>query len=181
MITCVTAPSRSGTSLTMQMLLNAGVPVAWDSLPNRKEWNERGFYELNWKKADEEKRIAETLNECEGHAVKVMPFYLHMLTPDHDYQFITILRDIKSIDRSQAHTVQWRGSEMGDAHKTKYWQNFMFNFVKHYRHCTVKFDDLFGGAGQGRIGAFLDMTPLQIAKMCDCVDHSMRHFKPEAR
>lgn len=173
MITCVTAPSRSGTSLMMQMLLNAGVPVAWNALPNRQPWNERGFYEFDWMKG--------TLAECEGHAVKVMPFDLHRLTPDHDYQFITILRNVACIDASQAHTVQWRHAEMSDAHRTEHWYNEIFSVIKNHRHLIVGFGELFSGTAQGKVGAFLDMTPLQIAKMCDCVDHSMWHFKQEAR
>jgi hypothetical protein len=173
MITCVTAPSRSGTSLTMQMLVAAGIPVAWNALPNRQPWNERGFYEFDFTKG--------TLDECEGHAVKVMPFDLYRLTPDHDYQFITIFRNVACVEASMADTVKHRGSEMSDAHKAAHWQNVAFNHIKHHRHVTVGFNELFSGAGQGKIGAFLDMTPLQIAKMCDCVDHSMWHFKPEAR
>jgi hypothetical protein len=160
----------------MQMLQAAGMTLAWDCLPNRSQINLMGFYEVCWSKG------VTTLADCEGKAVKVMPFDLHRLTPDHDYQFITIVRNVTCIDRSQAETARIRdGRQMSDAGRTEYWHKFVFNFIKHYRHCTVGFDQLFTGEGQGRIGAMLDFTPLQIAKMCDCVDHSLWHFKPEAR
>lgn len=175
MITCVTAPSRSGTSLTMQMLQAAGMTLAWDCLPNHSDINPHGFYEVNWAKGKT------TLDDCEGKVVKVMPFDLYRLTPDHEYQFITILRDVKSIDKSQADTERIRGRKMSDAYATVYWHTFTLDYIDKHKHVIVAFDELFSGIGQGAIGAFLNMTPLQIAKMCDCVDHALWHFKPEGR
>src|SRR5271157_4404079 len=104
MITCVTAPSRSGTSLTMQMLQAAGMALAWDVLPNKSPFNPHGHYETDWV------RGKTTLADCEGKAVKVMPFDLHRLTPDHEYRFITILRDVPSIDASQTQTRRRTGT-----------------------------------------------------------------------
>ena len=173
MITCVTAPSRSGTSLTMQMLVAAGYPIAWNCLPNRSQWNERGFYEFDWNRGD--------LIECEDKAVKVMPFDLYRLTSDHTYRFITILRDVASVEASMAHTVAWRGAEMTDAHKAHDWQQFTLGYVSNHEHIVVKFDDLFDGTGPNAICSFMGFDALQIAKMNDCVDVSMRHFRPEAQ
>jgi hypothetical protein len=156
----------------MQMLVAAGFPVAWNALPNRRPWNERGFYEFDWRKG--------TLAQCEDHAVKVMPFDLYRLTSDHVYRFITILRDVSSVEASMAHTVQWRGSEMTDAHKAHDWQQFTLGYVGNHEHVIVDFRDLFNGKAQDIIGSFMGFDALQIAKMNDCVDPSMRHFKPEA-
>jgi hypothetical protein len=174
MITVVTAPSRSGTSLTMQMLQAAGLSLAWDALPNCTKWNPLGHYEIDWRKGM-------TLDECEGKVIKVMPFDLYRLTPEHVYRFIMILRNPACVDASQAATVQHRGAEMSDAHRTHYWQEYTIRFIDNHPHIIVGFNELFSGSGQGKIGAFLDMTPLQIAKMCDCVDATMWHFKPEAK
>jgi len=154
----------------MQMLLAAGYPLAWNALPNRNKWNERGFYEMNWSKG--------TLAECEGKAVKVMPFDLYRLTPDHEYRFITILRNIACIEASMEHTVQWRGAEMSDAHHASDWQARTLDFIKDYPRVIVEFSNLFNGKAQQQIGEFLGFDELQIAKMNDCVDPSMWHFKP---
>jgi hypothetical protein len=71
MITCVTAPSRSGTSLTMQMLQAAGMTLAWNTVPNKTGFNPYGHYEIDWKRGDI------TLADCEGKAAKIMPFDLY--------------------------------------------------------------------------------------------------------
>lgn len=170
MITCVTAPSRSGTSLTMQMLLAAGMPLFWNVLPNRSEFNPYGHYEIDWRTT--------TLNDCEGKAVKVMPFDLHRLTPDHEYRFITILRDVRCAEASEHAARVHRGSPMSDADKVAEWQKTTLDFIKDHDNVVVTFGELFNGEAQRAIGEFLKFDALQIAKMNDCVDHSLWHFKP---
>jgi len=173
MITCVTAPSRSGTSLTMQMLQAAGMTLAWDVLPNKSEFNPYGHYELDWA------RGKTTLADCEGKAVKVMPFNLHLLTPDHEYQFITILRNVACIDASQEDTTRFKGGhKMSDAGETEYWHKFTLDYIKAHRNVVVGFNELFNGEAQRAIGQFLGFNALQIAKMNDCVDPTLWHFKP---
>jgi hypothetical protein len=172
-ITCVTAPSRSGTSLTMQMLQAAGMTLAWDVLPNKSEFNPFGHYETDWVKG---KTI---LADCEGKAVKVMPFDLFRLTPDHEYRFITIIRNVACVDASQADTVRFKGGrKMSDADQTVYWQDYTLNYIKDHRNVVVGFGELFNGEAQQAIGQFLGFNALQIAKMNDCVDPSLWHFKP---
>lgn len=175
MITAVTAPSRSGTSLTMQMLQAAGVPLAWNVLPNKSEFNPHGHYEIDWVKGKM------GLADCEGKAVKIMPFDLYRLTPaDHEYRFITILRDVASVDASQADTVRFKnGREMSDAHKTAEWHAYTLDYISKHRHVIVQFSDLFNGKAQEAIGEFMGFNALQIAKMNDCVDPTLWHFKPE--
>jgi hypothetical protein len=173
MITCVTAPSRSGTSLTMQMLQAADVPLWWDALPNRTAWNPRGHFEINTRKNNDWTIL---LPLCEGRAIKVMPFDLYRLTPDHEYRFITILRNPTAVDASQQAAVEFRGAKMSDADKTKEWQRYTLDFIKDYPHVIVNFDDLFNGKAQQSIGEFMGFDDLQIAKMNDCVDPELRHF-----
>lgn len=171
MITAVTAPSRSGTSLTMQMLQAAGLTLAWDVLPNKSPFNPHGHYEIDWVKGKT------TLADCEGKAVKVMPFDLNRLTPEYEYRFITILRDVAAVDASQADTVRFKnGCEMSDAHETAKWQEYTLDYIKNHQHVIVRFDDLFNGEAQQCIGEFLGFNDLQVKKMNDCVDPALRHF-----
>lgn len=169
MITCVTAPSRSGTSLTMQMLQAAGFPLFWNVLPNRSEFNPFGHYEIDWRTG--------TLEDCEGKAVKVMPFDLHRLTPDHKYQFITIVRNVACAEASEHAARVHRGSPMEDADKVEYWQHFTFDYIRFHKHVIVGFSELFSGVAQLKIAEMLGFNELQIAKMNDCVEPSLWHFK----
>jgi len=158
----------------MQMLQAGGLPLAWDVLPNKSPFNPHGHYEIDWVKGKT------TLADCEGKAIKVMPFDLNRLTPEHEYRFITITRDPACVDASQADTMRFKdGRKMSDADETVHWQRFALDYVSKHPHVIVKFDDLFNGAAQQRIGEFLGFNELQIAKMNDCVDPALWHFKPE--
>jgi hypothetical protein len=173
MITCVTAPSRSGTSLTMQMLQAAGFPLFWNCLPNRTVINPLGHFEFDW---------TLPLALAEGKAVKVMPFDLERLTPEHEYRFITILRNPKCIDASQLDTQVRQGwKPMSDANETESWHAYTLDFVRVHQHVIVGFDELFSGVAQQRIAAMMGFDALQVAKMNDCVEPSLWHFKPEAK
>ena len=155
----------------MQMLQAAGMPLAWNVLPNRSPFNPFGHYEIDWRKNM-------TLADCEGKAVKVMPFDLYRLTPDHEYRFITILRDVASIDASQADTVRFKdGRKMSDADQTEYWHKFTLDYIKDHQNVVVGFGELFNGEAQRAIGQFLGFDAFQIEKMNDCVDPSLRHFR----
>ena len=157
----------------MQMLLAAGMPLAWDVLPNKSPFNPHGHYETDWVKGKT------SLDDCEGKAVKLMPFDLYRLTPDHDYRFIVILRDVASIDASQAHTVQFKdGREMADAHETEHWHKFTLDYVRDHQNVVVGYSELFNGEAQRAIAQFLGFDDLQAAKMNDCVDPALWHFKP---
>lgn len=173
MITCVTAPSRSGTSLTMQMLQAAGIPLWWNCLPNRTAINPFGHYEI---------RVADwttILPECGGKAIKVMPFDLYRLTPYHEYRFITILRNPECTNRSHLAAAKQSGHQMYDENETDKWQAFTLDFIKNHQHVIVEFAELFDGRAQQRIGEFMGFNDLQIAKMNDCVEPKLWHFKPE--
>ena len=147
--------------------------LAWDVLPNKSPFNPHGHYETDWV------RGKTTLADCEGKAVKVMPFDLHRLTPNHEYRFITILRDVPSIDASQADTMRFKdGRKMADADQTAYWHKFTLDFIKDHQNVVVTFGELFNGEAQRAIGQFLGFNDLQIAKTNDCVDPALWHFKP---
>jgi hypothetical protein len=185
MITIVTAPGRSGTSLTMQMLQAAGISLMWNRLPNRSEINPFGHYELNQYRWTPE-YAREILPQCEGKAVKIQPRNLDMLTDDHDYQFITIYRDAVNVRDSQKvmHRVQKRETEHPnlDEHLAVIRRNqkMLRALVREHRGVRVKFSQLFNGQAQQAIGKFMGFDALQIAKMNDCVEQTLWHFKPNS-
>jgi hypothetical protein len=162
----------------MQMLLAAGMNVLWDRLPNRQPWNVRGFYE--W--ADPSKL---TLDH-HGMAVKVMANRLENLpdlradfAPDSPYRFICLLRNPACVEESMAHCASMRGKEMSDAHNAAKWQQFALGYISNFPHIIVGFNELFDGTGPEKIGKFLNRDSLEVAKMKDCVDPEMWHFKPQ--
>lgn len=185
MITVVTAPGRSGTSLTMQMLQAAGIPLCWNRLPNRTAINPHGHYELDRYVWDAE-YAAHILPQCENKAVKIFPRNLTMLTPDHDYRFITILREPTCVRDSQVVMLEkeYRSHEKPepDSHLAAITRQHtrLTEFLLDYPHCTVWFNQLFNGEAQDAIGSFLGFDDLRIAKMRDCVEPSLWHFRPEA-
>lgn len=157
----------------MQMLQAAGIPLCWNIVPNRTVINPFGHYEIY------PTDIPAMLPRCEGKAIKIMPFDLYRLTPYHEYRFITILRTPTSVDASQLDAVlrhNWH--RMSDADETEKWQAFTLDYIKNHQHVIVQFDDLFNGKAQQSIGEFMGFDDLQIAKMNDCVDPSLWHFKP---
>lgn len=171
MITVVTAPSRSGTSLTMQMLQAAGVPIIWNLLPNRTGINPRGHFEL---KGDD---IQSFINFApEGSAVKVMPWHLDRLPGHRSYQFILLLRDIAECRMSHDSIREGLGWLLHDTNNIEYWRTYASDFSAFCPYITITFNQLFTEEGPRRIGQFLKLSPLQVSKMRDCVEPSLRHF-----
>ena len=184
MITIVTAPGRSGTSLTMQMLQAAGVPLMWNRLPNRTEINPFGHYELDRHVWDDE-YARDILPQCEGKAVKIFRSNLAFLTPDHDYQFITIHRDPVCVRDSQIVMLksEHRQREIRDdaAHLTSVegTQEWLDRFLAFKRHLRIDFSHLQQGWACDFIAEFMGLgrNGIAAAKMRDCIDTKLWHFK----
>lgn len=180
MITIVSSPGRSGTSLTMQMLQAAGLRLYWNKLPNRTELNPHGHYEVArylWD-ADFARSI---LPFAEGHIIKIQPRNLEFLPDTHAYQFITIERDAVACVNSQRrmHEVLGKPESEPIGHLAAIVRNQLMlrTFTAKYPHCWLKFDELYNGAAQAKLGEFFHMTPQQVSKMWDCVDKGLYHFR----
>lgn len=132
MITVVTAPSRSGTSLTMQMLNAAGIPLVWNLLPNRTAINPRGHFELTGDS------ITTMLpHAVAGSAVKVMPWHLDLLPPQ-SYQYIVLLRDSASLRASHAYAEEVH-RRLHDADTFEHWKTVALDHVAFTRHLVLGF------------------------------------------
>jgi hypothetical protein len=104
MITLVSGIPRSGTSLMMQMVREAGIPLLHDNTPKSDENNPNGYQE--WSKILQMEN-AETRREfglrAPGKAVKVLTHNLHLLPRwIGEYRCVFMLRDINSIMASQS-------------------------------------------------------------------------------
>lgn len=99
MITIVTGLPRSGTSLMMQMLEAAGIPILTDSVRAADESNPRGYYEFE--KVKSLQKDQSWIQEADGKAVKIIVQLLPFLPGNRDYRFILMNRPIAEVIQSQ--------------------------------------------------------------------------------
>src|SRR5208283_2868418 len=99
MITVVSGLPRSGTSMMMQMLVAAGLPILSDNVRKADVDNPRGY--LEWEPISHIAYNPEIIAEAEGKAVKVVSNLLQHLPPTHDYKIIFMRRTLAEVIRSQ--------------------------------------------------------------------------------
>jgi hypothetical protein len=98
-IIVVTGLPRSGTSLMMQVINKAEVPILQDGVRESDVSNPQGYFEL-----EDVKNIVVSnafLEKAEGKAVKIvapLPIYMN---PSLNYKIVFMRRDIEEILRSQ--------------------------------------------------------------------------------
>ncbi len=107
-ITIVSGLPRSGTSLMMQMLSAAGMPVMTDGERKADEDNPRGYYE--WERIKRLPQQPELIAEADGKVVKVISQLLLSLPAGRTYRVIFMERPLSEIIASQAEMIKRRGS-----------------------------------------------------------------------
>jgi predicted AlkP superfamily phosphohydrolase/phosphomutase/tetratricopeptide (TPR) repeat protein len=92
---------RSGTSLMMQMLQAAGMPVMTDNKRGRDTDNPRGYYE--WEAIKQIGKQPELLDDeaVNGKAIKCVSMLLPRMPAKHDYKLIFMHRPIAEVVASQ--------------------------------------------------------------------------------
>jgi hypothetical protein len=95
----VTGLPRSGTSLVMQQLSAAGIPILTDGTRPPDEFNPRGYFEFEPVKNF--RRAAEWLKDARGKAVKIVAPMLTALPPDVPCRVILCERDLDEVLASQ--------------------------------------------------------------------------------
>ena len=102
---------RSGTSMMMQLLGAAGIPLLHDMERPADADNPNGYYELE--KTRSLKTGSAFLSGSEGKAVKVISLLLYDLPPDRQYKVIFMLRDMAEILDSQSAMLIRTGKDDG--------------------------------------------------------------------
>jgi predicted AlkP superfamily phosphohydrolase/phosphomutase/tetratricopeptide (TPR) repeat protein len=100
---------RSGTSLMMQMLQAAGVPILTDHERRPDDDNPEGY--LEWEPIKTIARHPERIAEAEGKAVKVISMLLPALPPERRYKVLFMMRPVSEVAASQAKMLERRGTE----------------------------------------------------------------------
>jgi len=98
-ILIVSGPPRSGTSLAMQMLEAAGIPLMIDGVRPADVSNPHGYYE--WERIKHLPAHPHLIAEADGRAVKVVSPLLRFLPRRHRYRIILMRRDATKAVASQ--------------------------------------------------------------------------------
>ncbi|MBN1925998.1 MAG: alkaline phosphatase family protein [Prolixibacteraceae bacterium] len=98
-IIVVSGLPRSGTSMMMQLLENAGIPVYTDEARKADESNPKGYYEHE--KVKQLVRNSKWLGEAKGKAIKIVLPLLYKIPASLNYKVILMKRDMEEIIESQ--------------------------------------------------------------------------------
>lgn len=99
MITIVSGPPRSGTSLMMQMLVAGGMTPLADGRRQAEADNPRGY--LEWEGIKQLPKDPNCIAEGEGKVVKVISRLLLSLPAGHEYRVIFTQRPLPEVLASQ--------------------------------------------------------------------------------
>jgi hypothetical protein len=95
----VSGMPRSGTSLVMQLLAAAAVPLMIDEKRPPDESNPQGYYE--WEPIKHLPKDPQRIGQAAGHAVKVVSPLLRFLPRQHRYRVIVVRRNLADTVASQ--------------------------------------------------------------------------------
>ncbi|GAA5484557.1 alkaline phosphatase family protein [Haloferula sargassicola] len=97
--TLVSGLPRSGTSLMMQILRAAGVPIMHDDRRPADEDNPEGYWE--WEGIRSLRKKPALIEQAEGKVVKVISALLPSLPPEHRYRILFMRRPVEEVVASQ--------------------------------------------------------------------------------
>ncbi len=106
-ITVVSGLPRSGTSLVMQILEAAGLPMAVDAARPPDPDNPKGYFELA--AVTRIRRDASFLEACVGRVVKIVAPLLIELPARYAYRVVFVERDLGEVLASQRAMLERRG------------------------------------------------------------------------
>jgi hypothetical protein len=172
---------RSGTSMTMQMLVAAGVPVVTDGKRGPGEDNPKGYYEDERVKRLH-KEDGAWLSEARGKAVKIISFLLKDLPSTNRYKVIFLNRTLSEVLASQRKMMERRGQVDDTTDETMYelWTKHLSNVKQMLKSCDhfelleVAYSDVVANprAQAQRIREFVGL-PLDVEKMAAAVDEAL--------
>ena len=98
-VTIVSGLPRSGTSMAMRMIDEAGVPALIDNIRTADEDNPKGYYEFEPVKKT--KKDASWLETAPGKVVKMVYRLLYDLPGTHQYRVVFMKRRLEEVIASQ--------------------------------------------------------------------------------
>jgi hypothetical protein len=144
---------RSGTSMAMQMLAAAGVPVVTDGIRQAGEDNPKGYFEdERVKDLHKENEDRGWVRAARGKAVKIISFLLKDLPETNNYKVIFMKRALPEVLASQKKMLERRNEadESGDERMLELWENHLWRvnyLLKHadrFETLEVAYADVIG-------------------------------------
>jgi hypothetical protein len=135
---------RSGTSMAMQMLAAAGVPVVTDGIRQAGEDNPKGYFEdERVKDLHKERQDRSWVRDARGKAVKIISFLLKDLPETNNYKVIFMKRALPEVLASQKKMLERRNEvdESGDERMLELWENHLWR-VKYLLKHAEQFETL---------------------------------------
>ena len=174
---------RSGTSMTMQMLVAAGIPAVTDGARVPGEDNPRGYFEdERVKRLNKEDQDRAWLSEARGKVVKVISFLLKDLPSTNRYKVIFLKRALPEVLASQRKMMERRGEvdETSDETMFALWTKHLSKVERmlltsdHFEVLEIAYSDVIENprAQAERIRDFVGL-PLDVEKMVAAVDEGL--------
>jgi hypothetical protein len=174
---------RSGTSMTMQMLAAARVPVVTDGIRAAGEDNPRGYFEdERVKDLHKENEDRSWLRGARGKAVKIISFLLKDLPETNNYRVIFMKRALPEVLASQKKMLERRNevNETSDERMLELWENHLWRVRYLLKHASqidaveISYSDVIGDPRREaeRIRAFLGLEA-SADTMAQAVDESL--------
>ena len=123
---------RSGTSMLMQMLEKAGMPIVTDKIRTPDEDNPKGYHEFERIKELDKTSDKSWLKNYRGQVIKTISFLLQDLPLDLNYQVLFMRRNIEEVLRSQNKMLERNGAPGAVVPDEKMRQNYEFHLKKVY-------------------------------------------------
>jgi hypothetical protein len=182
-VVVVSGLPRSGTSMTMQMLAAAGVPVVTDGIRPAGEDNPKGYFEdERVKDLHKENEDRSWTRDARGKAIKIISFLLKDLPETNNYKVIFMKRALPEVLASQKKMLERRNEvdESGDDRMLELWENHLWRvsyLLKHadqFESLEIAYSDVIGDPLREarRIRDFLELKA-DPEKMAAAVDESL--------
>jgi hypothetical protein len=181
-IIVVSGLPRSGTSMAMQMLAAAKIPIVTDGVREPGEDNPRGYFEYEPVKAlHRGGEDSAWLEQARGKAVKIISFFLKDLPHSNEYKVVFMRRDLEEVLSSQRQMLERRGEPVGgDEGMYQILENHLAEVDQlmkasaHFEILNVGYGDVIGNPREqaSRIRDFLGLE-LDVDKMASAVDLSL--------
>ncbi len=177
-IIIVSGLPRSGTSLMMQILAAAGLPLLIDHSRPADQNNPRGYFEFEPVKHLKEQK--DWLKQAQGKAVKIISHLLKELPADYFYKVIFMQRNLDEVIASQNKMLKNLGKPQGklsDEQLKRYFEHHLqetfqwLSRMPNFEVQIVHFEQLFSNPQQilDEISLFLS-HPIDLSKTVNVVD-----------